>query len=166
MDNTKIQIFGYRSLIYRLVATLVAYIVAIYFGGVIGFFFILFLSFYMNYEALDSMKVILTNDLLHITRYVPTTKYDCKFWLKDIKEAGIYFKKKFGKSRHVDGSMWSRVESWPQLHIVLKDGSEHEVPLLGMKPFERNKLKKALREKDIPSFEIAYRLKEGGTLHP
>ena len=166
MDNTTIQTFGHRSLIYRLVATLVAYIVAIYFGGVIGFFFILFLSFYMNYEALDSMKIILTDDLLHITRYVPTTKYDCNFWLKDIAEAGIYLKKKFGKAKHPDGSVSSSGESWHQLHIILKDGSEHEVPLLGMKPFERDKLKKALEEKGIPSFEIAYRLKEGGTLHP
>lgn len=120
----------------------------------------------MNYEAIDSKRILINSDYIHVTRYIKLTEYDCKFWIKDIREAGVYEKKKFGKAKLVDGGKSSYVKSWHILHIILKDGSEQEVPLLGMVWFERHLLKNALIERGVPSFETSYRLKEGGTLRP
>lgn len=113
----------------------------------------------MNLDAIDMMKITLNDDLLHVKRYIKLSNYDCKFWLKDIKEAGVYLKIKSGKSKHPDGSRSSGSYSWHQLHIILKDGTEQEIKLLGMMPFERDMLKRALENKGIPAFEIVYRVK-------
>lgn len=160
------QTFGYRSFQFRLVASIVAYIILSFFFGIIGFVFALSMSIFMNLDALDTMKITLDDELLHITRYIPLTQYDCKFWLKDIKEAGIYIKVKAGKTINADGGKSGNTQSWYQLHVVTNDGSEVEIMLLGMLPFEREKLKRALTAKGIPSFEVVYRMKEGGTLNP
>lgn len=160
------HVFGYRSLVFRLVASLLACLVMSLFFGIIGFVFAFIMSIYLNLNALDTMKITLDDELLQVTRYVPLTRYDCKFWLRDIKEAGIYLKVKAGKAIYPDGGRSGTVQSWYVLHIILKDGSEQEVMLLGMLAFERNKLTQAIKEKDIPSFEIMYRLKQDGTLYP
>lgn len=151
------QTFGHRSLLFKLVLTLIAWILAGWFLGLLGFLMAFITTLVMNMDAVDAMKVTLDDEILHVTRYIPLTKYDCKFYLKDIKEAGIYLKKKFGKSQRADGGKGGYTQTWYQLHIILHDGREQEVQLLSMEKFEREFLKQALKEKGIPHFEIAYR---------
>lgn len=158
--------FGYRSLLFRLAITIIAYVIMLFLFGIPGFLLAFLMSIFLNLDAIDTMKITLDDKLLHVTRYVPLTQYDCKFWLKDIKEAGIYLKIKGGKSRRPDGGRSGSIQSWYQLHVILNDGSEQEIMLLGMLAFERKQLKEALEAKGIPSFEILYRMKDGGTLNP
>lgn len=164
--TTNNQTFGYRSLIFRSVAVILAWIVFSAFFGILGFVFAFIISFYMNLDGIDTMRVTLDDELLYVTRYFSITKYECKFWLKDIEEAGIYLRVKAGKAKQPNGGKSGYIQSWYQLHVILKDGREQKVMLLGMLAFERNMLKKALEKKGIKPFEILYRLKEGGTLHP
>lgn len=155
-----IQVFGYRSYIFLFTVILIAALIATWYLGLIGFLIIVITGFYMAHEAIDMMRITMSDELLHVTRYIKLTEYDCKFWLKDIEEAGVYLKKTFGKSRDADGSVHSSGDSWFVLHIILKNGEEQEVKLLGMQWFERAMLKKALADAGIPSFEIGYRYKK------
>lgn len=156
LSNSTIQVFGYRSLIFKLVTTLIACAMGFYFMGFMGLAIVLICSVFVNQDAIDMMRVTLNDELLHVTRYIKLTDFDCKFWLKDIEAAAVYLRVKHGKASHADGSIHSAVDSYDLLHIVLKDGSEHEIMLLGIKNFERNMLSAALFRAGIsdihPSF--------------
>ncbi len=129
-ENPYIQRFGYRTIWYKVISSLIAYVLAWWFGGILGLAFIVLVSLFLNHEVLDLNRIVLTKDHIHITRYVKLTEYDCKFHLKDIEEAGVYLKKRIIKAKRPDGGVSEGVESWNVLHIILKDGSSHEVKLL------------------------------------
>lgn len=164
------QTFGYRSIVFRVVVLLIFIILLTYFAGGTGFFIALLIGVYTNFDGIDTMKVTLDDDKLHVTRYVPLTEYDCTFWLKDIEEVGIYLRVKAGKTTIkgglAAGGKASTLMTWQQIHVILKDGREHKIMLLGMLGFERDRLKRALKQKGIKSFEIGYRIKDGHTLNP
>lgn len=132
------------------------------FAGFGGLIIVLVIGIYMNHDAIDMMKITLDDELLHVTRYIPLTQYDCQFWLKDIKEVGVYLKVKSGKARPRRNPFGTRnsTNSWYIMHVVLKDGSEMEVPIHGMAWFERKKLKQALAAKGIELFDVGYRYKK------
>lgn len=153
------QTFGFRSYQYIIGIVLLLAVLALFFTGVGGFIFVLLIGTYMNLDAIDMMKITLDDELLHVTRYIPLTQYDCQFWLKDIKDVGVYLKVKAGKSRarFLPFGTRNSTSSWYIMHVVMKDGNEMEVPILGMAWFERKMLKKALAAKGIESFEVVYR---------
>lgn len=155
--NTADQTFGYRSYRSRLFVSLLAWIMAYLLLGIVGLLLAMPVTAFMNFDAIDMMKVTLTDEYIHVTRYIPLTRFDCTFWLKDIQEAGVYKKIKAGKHKRFDGSRGNNINSWYQLHIVLKDSREQEIMLLGILSFERKMLKQALAEKGIHLFEVEYR---------
>lgn len=155
-ENPDIQRFGYRTIWYKVISSLIAYVLAWWFGGILGLVFVVLVSLFLNHEVLDLNRIVLTKDHIHITRYVKLTEYDCKFHLKDIEEAGVYLKKRIIKAKRPDGGIGEGVESYNVLHIILKDGSSQEVKLLGMTWFEHNMLNKALENAGISTFKMKY----------
>lgn len=131
--NTQTRVFGYRSAIFRLVLSLG---ICIPMG--IGFdIFTLFVTIggcvFFNIDVIDLKKISVDGNYVYITRYLKLTIYNFRFWTKDINAAVI----------------WQGVGCY-KLHVMLKDGSEQKIELLGMVWFERVMLQRSLNKLNLP----------------
>ena len=131
--NTHTRVFGYRSAVFRLVLSLGACMaMGIWFSG-----FTLLVSIcgsvLLNIDAIDLKKITVDDNYIYITRYLKLTVYDFRFWTKDINAAIIWQ----GRGCY-------------KLHMMLKDGSEQKIDLLGMVWFERAMLQRYLNKLNLP----------------
>lgn len=142
--KSTVLVFGYRSLVYRLVTAVIVYILAAYFLGIPGFLLVFLTSIFMNLDAIDMMRVSISDEMLEVRRYLNLYDFECRYYLDEIEAVVVYLRVKHGKAVYPDGSQGSTSESYYILHLVLKDGEEREILLLAMKEFEIKMLMTAL----------------------
>lgn len=135
--NTRTRLFGHRSALYRVFICIIACLAV---WKLYPDFFMLFLCIagctYFNLDVIDLKKIKLNADYIHATRYLQLTTYDLRFWTRDVNAAIIWQ----GHGCH-------------KLHVMLKDGTEQKIDLLGMVWFEREMLQYALNKLNFPDQE-------------
>ncbi len=136
-------IYGYRSIIFRVVLAGVLCIAAAFIDMYTLMAVVLF-AIGFNLNIVDIKKIDVRADFINITRYFKLSEYEVKLWLKDIRTAVVTEKKYTGT--RVDGSGRRGAHSYWQLEVTLHNGNIVNIELLGMLAFERKMLIRKLNE--------------------